>query len=58
MDGGTAGVCIWYTLLASQVLERQSRSTLEEQGDKRCTAEVHEMNNRGTLEALHRTENT
>ena len=27
-------------------------------GHIRCTAEVHEMNNRGTIEALHRTENT
>ena len=27
-------------------------------GDRRCTAEVQEMNNRGTTEALHRTENT
>ena len=27
-------------------------------GDRRCTTGEHEMNNRGTTEALHRTENT
>ena len=42
-----------------EVLKRQSRSTWEEQqGYKRCTAEVQEMNNGDTTEALHRTENT
>ena len=41
-----------------EALERQNRNTRGElQGDRRCTAEVHEMNNRGTTEALHRTEN-
>ena len=43
--------------------KRGTRGTREveqeqETGGRRCTAEVHEMNNRGTTEALHRTENT
>ena len=42
-----------------EVLVGQNKSTLkEQQGEKRCTTEVHQMNNRGTTEALHQTENT